>query len=215
MQRNDPTRCSMAGRDMSLAAFEDQKRKQIEIKKNKKIERKIEQIVFKQLSLKIIAVVIRKMICHLKNGAVKLLVHQKKALEKKINSEQIVTSEVATALDRVSVSDRKATMVIAVVTTHLGNELQEVTFSRSTVRRARKSNQQNYAMPKRNNFVPIAPLLLHWDGKMLPGLTRKHADRENRIAVVVRWKNNEMLLGAPHIPFGMLMCVLSSCTSGI
>ena len=86
----------------------------------------------------IIAVVIRKMICHLKNAAVKLLVHQKKALEKKITSKQIVTSEVATVLDRVNVSDRKTTMVIAAVTKHL--DLEEVTLSCSTVRRARKSN---------------------------------------------------------------------------
>ena len=107
--------------------------------KNKQENREIEKIVFKQLSLKIIAVVIRKMICHLKT-AVKLLVDQKKSSRKKINSKQIVTSEVATVLDRVNVSDRKATMVIAAVTKHLGNELEEVTLSRSTVRRVRKSN---------------------------------------------------------------------------
>ena len=142
------------------------------------------------------------MICHLKNAAVKLLVHQKKALEKKINSKQIVTSEVATVLDRVNVSDRKATVVIAAVTKHLGNDLEEVTLSRNTVRRARKSNRQNYALQKRNDFVPAAPLLLHWDGKIFPCLTRVHADRENRVAVVVSWKNNEMLLGASNIPSG-------------
>ena len=106
--------------------------------------------MFKQLGLKIIAVVIRKMICHLKNAAVKLLVHQKKALKKKINLKQIVTFEVATVLDRVNVSDRKATMVIAAVTKHLGNDLEKVTLSRITVRR-------NYALQKRNDFVPTAP----------------------------------------------------------
>ena len=85
---------------------------------------------------------------------------------------------------------------------HLGNESEEVTLLRSTVRRARKSNRQNYALQKRNDFVPTAPLLLHWDGKMLPGPTRVHTDRENRVAVVVSWKNNEMLLGASLIPSG-------------
>ena len=48
---------------------------------------------------------------------------KKKALEKKINSKQIVTSEVATVLDRVNVSDREAT--IAAVTKNLGNEFEE------------------------------------------------------------------------------------------
>ena len=37
---------------------------------------------------------------------------------------QIVTSEVATVLDRVNVTDRKATMVIAVVAKNLGNDLE-------------------------------------------------------------------------------------------
>ena len=74
---------------------------------------------------------------------------KKKALEKKINSKQFVTTKVATVLDRVNVSDRKATMVIAAVTKHLGNELEEVTLSRSTVRRSRKSNRQNYALQKK------------------------------------------------------------------
>ena len=83
MQRNDPTSCSMAGRDMSLAAFEDRKRKRNEMKKKQENREKDRKIVFKQLSLKIIAVVFRTMICHLKNAAVKLLVHQKKSSRKK------------------------------------------------------------------------------------------------------------------------------------
>ena len=33
MLKNDPISCSMAGRDMSLAAFEDRKRKRNEMKK--------------------------------------------------------------------------------------------------------------------------------------------------------------------------------------
>ena len=114
----------------------------------------------------------------------------------------IVTSEVETVLDRVNVTDRKATMVIAAVAKNLGNDLEKVTLSRSTVRRARKSNRQSYARQKRNDFAPNAPLLLHWDGKMLPGLTRVHADRENRVAVLVTWKINEMLLGVPNIRSG-------------
>ena len=36
MQRNDPTSCSMAGHDMSLAVFEDRKRKRNEMKKKQK-----------------------------------------------------------------------------------------------------------------------------------------------------------------------------------
>ena len=38
--------------------------------------------------------------------------------------------------------------------------------------------------------------------KSIPGLTRVHADRENRVAVLVSWKNNEMLPGVPNIRSG-------------
>ena len=38
MQRNDPTSCSMAGHDMSLAAVEDRNRKRNEMKKKQKQE---------------------------------------------------------------------------------------------------------------------------------------------------------------------------------
>ena len=114
----------------------------------------------------------------------------------------MVTFVVATVLDRVNIRDRNATMVIAAVTNNLGNELEEVTLSRSTVRRARKSIRQSYALQKRNDFAPTVPLFLHRDGKMLSDLTRVHADRKNRVAVVVSWKNNEMLLGALNILSG-------------
>ena len=62
-------------------------------------------------------------------------------------------------MDRGNAIDRKAIMVIAAVTKHSSNELEEVTLSRSTKRRARKSNRQNYVLQKRNDFVPTAPLL--------------------------------------------------------
>ena len=167
----------MAGRDMSLAAFEDRKRKQNEMKKkqkNRKEARKncVQIAEFEDYCISDSQDDLSSEECS--NEAP--CPSKKKALEKKINSKQIVTSEVATVLDRVIVSDRKATMVIAAVTKHLCNELEEVTLSRSTVRRARKSNRQNYALQKRNDFVSTARLLLHWDGKMLPGLTRVHAD---------------------------------------
>ena len=55
MQRNDPTSYSMAGWDMSLAAFEDRKRKRNEMKKKQENREKDKKNVFKQLSLKIIA----------------------------------------------------------------------------------------------------------------------------------------------------------------
>ena len=76
----------MAGWDMSLAAFEDRKRKRNEMKKKQENREKDRKNCVKTAEFEdycIIAQVIRKMICHLKNEAVKLLVHQKKSSSKK------------------------------------------------------------------------------------------------------------------------------------
>ena len=171
MQRNDPTSYSMAGRDMSLAALEDRNRKRNEMKKKQKNREKdrtncVQTAEFEDYCSSDSLDDLSSEEC-----SSEATCPSKKAQEKKIKSKQIVTSEVATVLDRFNVSDQKATMVMAAVTKHLGNELEEVTLSRSTVRKARKSNRQNYALQKRNDFVPTAPLVLHWDGKILPGLT--------------------------------------------
>ena len=125
MHRNDPASCSTVGRDMSLAAFEDRKRKRNEIKKKqenreKDGKKRVQTAEFEDYCSSDSQDDLISEECSSEAPCPS----KKKAVEKKINSKQIVTSEVATVLDRVSVSDRKATMVIAAVTKHLGNELE-------------------------------------------------------------------------------------------
>ena len=168
MQRNDPTCCSTAGRDMPLAAFEDRKRKRNEIKKKQENREKdrtncVQTAEFEDYCSNDSQDELSSEECSSETPC-----PSKKCSRKKKKLKQIVASEVATVLDRVNVSERKATMVIATVTKHLGNELEEVTFSRCTVRRARKSNRQNYALQKGNDFVPTAPLLCIGMGKCFP-----------------------------------------------
>ena len=120
MHRNDPTSCFMVGRDMSLAAFEEWKRKRNEIKKkqeNREKDRKncVQTAEFKDYGSSDSQEDLSSEECISKAPC-----PSKKMLWKKINKfKQIVTSEVATVLDRVNVSDRKATMVIAAVSKHL------------------------------------------------------------------------------------------------
>ena len=141
MQRNDPPSCSVAGRDMSLATFEDRKRKRNEMKKKQENREKDRTNCVQTAEFEDYCSSDSQDDLSSEECSSEAPCPSKKSSRKKINSKQIVTSEVATVLDRVNVSDRKTTMVIAVVTKHLGNELEEVTLSRSTVRRVRKSNR--------------------------------------------------------------------------
>ena len=106
MQRNDPTSCFMAGRDMSLAAFEDRNRKRNEMKKkqvNREKDRKncVQTAEFEDYC----SSDSQDDLSSEEGSSEAPCTSKKKSSRKKINSKQIVTSEVATVLDRVNVND--------------------------------------------------------------------------------------------------------------
>ncbi|KAG7159050.1 hypothetical protein Hamer_G031620 [Homarus americanus] len=69
-----------------------------------------------------------------------------------------------------------------------------MSFSRSTIRRYRASGRKQAAETDRKSFSPDEPLLLHWDGKLLPDVQNTTA---SRIAIVVTFNGQEKLLGVP------------------
>ncbi|KAG7166435.1 hypothetical protein Hamer_G005536, partial [Homarus americanus] len=64
----------------------------------------------------------------------------------------------------------------------------------STIRRYRASGRKQAAETDRKSFSPDEPLLLHWDGKLLPDVQNTIA---SRIAIVVTFNGQEKLLGVP------------------
>ena len=108
--------------------------------------------------------------------------------------------EVAGALDRVNVTDRGATYVVGAVANALGCNASIMTLSRSSIRRSRCRNRETQATVH-EEFIHRTPLLLHWDGKLLPDISgsKKTVDR---IAVLVTGGGEEMLLGVPKIGRG-------------
>ena len=100
---------------MSLAAFENRKRKRIEMKKKQENREKDRKNCVQTAEFEDYCSSDAQDDLSSEERSSEVPCPLKKALEKKINSTQIVTSEVATVLDRVNVSDRKATMAIATV----------------------------------------------------------------------------------------------------
>jgi hypothetical protein len=116
--------------------------------------------------------------------------------------KSIVSSpEVAGALDRVNLPDRKAMFVVASVAKALGHPLADLTLSRSTIRRSRMSTRKHVTQNDKDNFSIEFPLLLHWDGKLLPDITGSK-ETVDRIAVIVTGNGLEKLLAVPKIGRG-------------
>ena len=91
--------------------------------------------------------------------------------------------------DRERISVRKAAMTFAATARCLGLESSDVP-SKSTVHRRRKDSRAQAGLQLREQMAGLPPgLVLHWDGKLLPDISRG-SDTVDRIAVVVTMDTN-------------------------
>ena len=121
-------------------------------------------------------------------------------LRKKRTNKNIVMPEVAALLDRVMLPDRSAMFVVSAVAQALGHDLSDV-LSRSSIQRARQTFREDAAVNEQASFLPDRPLLLHWDGKLLPDITGQK-ELVDRVAVLVTGGEIEQLLAVPKIGRG-------------
>src|ERR1043165_2542105 len=91
--------------------------------------------------------------------------------------------------------------IVASVAKALGHPLEELALSRSTIRRSRRAIRKDVSEADKDSFSTQDPLLLHWDGKLLPDIagTKEIVDR---IAVIVTGHGVEKLLAVPKIARG-------------
>ena len=83
----------------------------------------------------------------------------------------------------------------------LGNDLEDVALSRNTIRRARIATCKGVATAEQSAFMPDDPLLLHWDGKLLPDIAGSK-EVVDRVGIVVTGGNVEQLLAVTKIGLG-------------
>ena len=117
--------------------------------------------------------------------------------------KKFMTTDVCSALDRTKVSDRQAVHLIGATAVALGHDIKEVTLSRSTVHRARVTSRAETAVQVRRQFLSDSagtPLVVHWDGKLLPDTTGN--EKVDRLPVIVTGNQIEQLLGVPKLPSG-------------
>ena len=90
--------------------------------------------------------------------------------------------------------------MIAATARSLGNDVQDFTINRSSIRRARLRLRQYISNRLKDNFDPGTPLTVHWDGKLLLDLTGK--ELVDRLPVLVSGLNTFQLFGVPKLVSG-------------
>lgn len=112
--------------------------------------------------------------------------------KRKRGRQTIMNSEIVTALDRTKVSDRNAVHILIATAQSLGSNTNNIAINRSTIRRNRVFLRQKISDDIKVSFKPDCPLTVHWDGKILPDITRKdNVDRLHYLYTVYGCKYEE------------------------
>ena len=85
----------------------------------------------------------------------------------------IVTPQVAAALGKTNISDRKAAHIITMIASAelLKQHVKGVIISASGIRQAHMKHHKLFSLEVKEIFDPAVPLILHWDGKIMDDLT--------------------------------------------
>ncbi|CAH0555853.1 unnamed protein product [Brassicogethes aeneus] len=112
----------------------------------------------------------------------------------------IVTENVALALDRTKTSSRSAAHILAAAASSFGYKLDDLNLSHSSIHRTRMKVRTEVAARLKKNLQVADHLTVHWDGKLLPesGVLKKM----ERVPVIVSGLNTEQLLNVPKFNKG-------------
>jgi hypothetical protein len=119
---------------------------------------------------------------------------------KRVKREHIISPDLAMALDRTKLSDRKAMLVLSAAASACGKDINEVVLSRSTLQRQRSATRKTIANDIKQTFTPNTPLTVHWDGKIMKDVESN--ETVDRLAIVVSGGGNSKLLAVPKLVSG-------------
>lgn len=116
-------------------------------------------------------------------------------------TEPVISSKLATTLDKCKISKRDAMHLLMAAAEAFHIDSQNLIINSKSIHEARKKfRKERFVAIKK-----IAPALfndlpstIHWDGKLLSGMSRK--EKNDRLAIIVTSEGMEQLLGVPIIP---------------
>ena len=117
----------------------------------------------------------------------------------------IISPEVAASLDRTKTTDRMAVHTIAAISRAQGVNPEELALNKWTINRSRRAHRTQVMEDLQAEFAETVngPLVVHWDGKLLPDLmgTGSH-EKVDRLPIIVSSSSQEQLLNVPKLPSG-------------
>lgn len=83
----------------------------------------------------------------------------------------------------------------------LGVDIGDIALSRKTIHRARTNTRMAVSIARQKAFSSDGPVVLHWDGKLLPDITGSK-QLVDRVAIIVTGEKTEQLLAVSKIKRG-------------
>ncbi|XP_044580402.1 uncharacterized protein LOC123262280 isoform X2 [Cotesia glomerata] len=128
------------------------------------------------------------------------ILKQNCCLKKKIPKINIITPNLAAALDRANVSNRNATYILAATLQSVGIDLRNVNLSYKTIQRNRILLRKEIAEGLKKDLKFNDNYVVHWDGKLLSDIVG--ADVVDRLPILLTSSGAEQLLGIQKIGAG-------------
>ncbi|XP_065679988.1 uncharacterized protein LOC124806701 [Hydra vulgaris] len=122
---------------------------------------------------------------------------------KRPRPKNIVSPQVAAALDQTKISDRNAVYALASFLV-AGQNPSELALNRWSIRRNRMKHRDETILKLKESFgenIRDVPLVVHWNGKLLPDISEKH-EKIDRLPILVSGQGVERLLNVPKLPNG-------------
>ncbi|XP_046405082.1 uncharacterized protein LOC124170406 [Ischnura elegans] len=114
---------------------------------------------------------------------------------------------VSAALDRTLTSSGGGSMLIKAVAQATAKSLGfaekevQIVSSRSQLQRKRSECREEMAIMIKQEFTPDVPLVVHWDGKLMPSSEDAEGNAD-RLPILVSGEGVEQLLGVPELKRG-------------
>jgi hypothetical protein len=111
--------------------------------------------------------------------------------------KEILNMKLSILLDRCKVSDRNATRILIATLEALNLDPLEYKVSKTLLHDRRQMFREQYTKTiiDKINIPEKEPVVVHWDGKLLPGVLK--TERCDRIAIAISYGKKEQLLGVP------------------
>ena len=132
----------------------------------------------------------------------------------KISSTIPVSAELAGALDRTNVSSRKAAFILHAAAKSYGQDLSATPLSASSIHRSRSQHRHEAAGRAKAEFLDTGPLVIHFDGKLLPAIAGG-PEKEDRVAIVVSGHKIEKLIAIPKVSHGTGEAVAKAASESV